>query len=117
HHLSVSQEGAPLLLIAPKQTTYQLERQFLEYASIPGYTRLFVLSFERLAHFLFRSAGKTSPRLLDEEGRVMVLRGLLARNRDKLRIFRASSKLNGFARQLSDALRELQRQQVTPENL
>src|SRR5206468_3237676 len=58
-----------------------------------------------------------SPRLLDEEGRVMVLRGLLARNRDKLRIFRASSKLTGFARQLSDALRELQRQQVTPENL
>ena len=117
HALSVSQEGAPLLLVAPKQTTYQLERQFLEYASIPGYTRLFILSFERLAHFIFESAGKPSPRLLDEEGRIMVLRSLLVRSRDQLRIFRASSKLTGFAQQLSLVLGELRRQQVSASDL
>ena len=115
--LSVSEQGAPLLLIAPKQTTYQLERQFLEYASIPGYTRLFILSFERLAHFIFQSLGQASPALLEEQGRVMVLRSLLSRHRDELRIFRASSKLTGFAQQLSQALRELQSQQLTPESL
>src|SRR5439155_953607 len=97
--------------------TYQLERRFLEYASIPGYTRLFVLSFERLAHFIFQSAGKASPPLLGEEGRVMVLRSLLSRHRDQLKIFRASSRLTGFAEQLSVMLRELHGQQVTPGNL
>ena len=117
HALSASQEGPPLLLLAPKQTTYQLERQFLAYPSIPGYTRLHILSFERLAHFIFEHLGQRSPEMLDEEGRLMVLRGLLAKKRDELKLFRASARLTGFARQLSLVLRELQRNQLTPESL
>src|SRR5262249_8470740 len=47
----------------------------------------------------------------------MVLRSLLARRRDELKLFRASARLTGFARQLSLSLRELQRNQLTPESL
>ena len=117
HALGACPEGAPLLLIAPKQTTYQLERQLLAGPSTPGYTRLHVLSFERLAHFIFDRLGLASPEMLDEEGRLMVLRGLLARKRHELKLFRASARLTGFAQQLSHVLRELQRRQLTPESL
>src|SRR5207245_5472508 len=34
--------GPPLLLIAPKQMTFQLERQLLADPSLPGYTRLHI---------------------------------------------------------------------------
>jgi len=115
--LAASQEGAPLLLVTPKQTTYQLERQFLADSSIPGYTRLHILSFERLAHFVFERLGAGSPEMLNEEGRLMVLRALLARKRDGLKLFRASARLTGFAQQLSLVLSELQRNQLTPESL
>ncbi|MGO8678586.1 MAG: PD-(D/E)XK nuclease family protein [Limisphaerales bacterium] len=117
HELAASPEGRPLLLIAPKQTTYQLERQLLAQPGIPGYTRLHILSFERLAHFIFDRLGLSSPGMLDEEGRLMVLRGLLARKRHELKLFRASARLTGFAQQLSQVLRELQRRQLTPESL
>jgi ATP-dependent helicase/nuclease subunit B len=117
HALGASPEGPPLLLIAPKQTTYQLERQLLAQPGIPGYTRLHILSFERLAHFIFNRLGLSSPEMLDEEGRLMVLRGLLARKRHELKLFRASARLTGFAQQLSQVLRELQRRQLTPESL
>ncbi|MGO9203963.1 MAG: PD-(D/E)XK nuclease family protein [Limisphaerales bacterium] len=117
HALEASPDGAPLLLIAPKQTTYQLERQLLAHPSIAGYTRLHILSFERLAHFIFSRLGLSSPEMLDEEGRLMVLRGLLARKRHELKLFRASARLTGFAQQLSQVLRELQRHQLTPESL
>lgn len=110
-------DGPPLLLIAPKQTTYQLERQLLAYPSLPGYTRLKILSFDKLASFVFEKLAMPPPRLLDEEGRLMVLRGLLAKKRDELRLFRASARLTGFAQHLSQALRELQRHQLTPEAL
>ncbi len=110
-------DGLPLLFIAPKQTTYQLERQLLAYPSVSGYTRLHILSFERLAFHLFNELKKPIPRMLDEEGRLMVLRGLLARKRDQLKLFRASARLTGFAQHLSEALRELQRHQLTPEVL
>src|SRR5437867_217789 len=65
-----SPEGLPLVLLAPKQATFQLERQLLDYSrwgerpreplaqasggsphqgQLPGYTRLQILSFELLA--------------------------------------------------------------------
>jgi ATP-dependent helicase/nuclease subunit B len=115
--LAASPEGPPLLLIAPKQATYQLERQLLANPAIPGYTRLHILSFERLAYFILERLGHPLPELLDEGGRLMVLRGLLARRREELKLFRASARLAGFARQLSLVLRELQRNQLTPEAL
>ena len=115
--LAAAPEGSPLLLIAPKQTTYQLERQLLADPSLPGYARLHILSFERLALFLFDLLQKAPPRMLDEEGRLMVLRALLAKKRDDLKLFRASARLTGFAQHLSLVLRELQRHQLTPESL
>ena len=115
--LADAPDGPPLLLLAPKQTTYQLERQLLADRALPGYTRLHILSCERLAFFIFDQLRKSPPQMLDEEGRVMVLRGLLARKRSQLKLFRASARLTGFAQHLSLALRELQRQQLTPESL
>jgi ATP-dependent helicase/nuclease subunit B len=115
--LAAAPEGPPLVLVAPKQTTYQLERKLLAQPSICGYTRLHILSFERLARFVFEQWGQRAPELLDEEGRTMVLRGLLTKKRDELKLFRASARLTGFAQQLSLVLRELQRNQLTPELL
>jgi ATP-dependent helicase/nuclease subunit B len=113
--LAGAPDGPPLLFLAPKQTTYQLERQLLADAALPGYARLHIFSFERLAFFICHELQKSPPRMLDEEGRLMVLRGLLARKRDELKLFRASARLTGFAQHLSLALRELQRQPLTPE--
>ena len=107
-------EGLPLLFLAPKQATFQIERQLLADDSLPGYTRLHILSFERLAEFLLTALGQPPPRLLNDEGRVMVLRALLARHHEQLQLFRASARLPGFALQLSGLLRELQRACITP---
>ncbi|MFA6544919.1 MAG: PD-(D/E)XK nuclease family protein [Limisphaerales bacterium] len=109
-------EAAPLLLLAPKQATFQLERQLLDDPELAGYARLQIVSFDRLAHWLLDTFGAV-PELLDDEGRVMVLRALLAREQDALKVFRATARLPGFARQLSQLLREFQRHQVTPERL
>ena len=115
--LAAAAEGPPLLLIAPKQGTYQLEQQLLADNFPAGYTRLRILSFEALAYFLLDQLPGQSARILEEEGRLMVLRSLLSKRRDSLKLFRASAKLTGFAQQLSVALREFQRHRVTPEML
>lgn len=112
-----SPEGSPLVLVTPKQTTYQLERRLLADGSVAGYTRLQILSFDRLAHFIFDQLRRPGPKILDEEGRLMVLRGLLSKKRNHLKLFRASARLTGFAQQLSLVLSELQRNQLTPEAL
>ena len=137
--LSKSPEGLPLVLLAPKQATFQLERQLLDYSrwgeplaeakggllgvspglvQLHGYTRLQILSFERLAGFVLAEFSQSPPKkMLDEEGRVMVLRALLAQKQKELKIFRATALLPGFAQQLSLLLRELQRHQHSPEKV
>lgn len=114
--LAAAPGGPPLVLLAPKQATFQLERQLLEQPGLAGYSRLQIVPFDRLAHWLLETFA-TVPELLDDEGRVMVLRALLAREQPALRVFRATARLPGFARQLSQLLREFQRHQLTPARL
>ncbi len=109
--------GPPLILLAPKQATFQLERQLLADEPLQGYTRLQILSFERLAKLALAWAGEPEPALLSEDGRIMVLHSLLARRRKELQIFHASAGLPGFARQLSLELRQLRQRQISPEML
>jgi ATP-dependent helicase/nuclease subunit B len=110
-------KGPPLILLAPKQATFQLERQLLADPALSGYTRLHILSFERLAGFILNRLHQPPPPLLSEDGRTMVLHALLVRRRKELQIFHASAGLAGFARQLSLELRELQRRQLSPAAL
>lgn len=115
--LVAAPEGRPLVLLAPKQATFQLERQLLSRPELAGYTRLRILSFERLAEHVLTRLGCPVPPLLDEEGRVMVLRALLMRHERNLGVYRSSARMPGFARQLSEMLREFQRHGHTPERL
>jgi ATP-dependent helicase/nuclease subunit B len=116
--LAALPEGPPLVLLAPKQATFQLERQLLADGAPPGYTRLNIFSFERLARFVLDAHGVPMPSgLLAEEGRVMVLRALLMRHESELKLFRQSACRPGFAQQLSQLLGELQQHQFTPAKL
>jgi ATP-dependent helicase/nuclease subunit B len=114
--LQAAPSGPPLLYLCPKQATFQVERQMLANPSLCGYTRLRILSFDRLAEFVLASFGR-NPALLNDEGRLMVLRALLSQKREHLKLFRATARLRGFAQQLNDLLRELQRAEITPDQL
>lgn len=115
--LRAAPDGPPLLFLAPKQATFQLERQLLADPALGGFTRLRILSFDRLAAWVLRELGAPAPELLAEEGRLMVLRALLTAHRERLTVFRATARLTGFAAELSGLLREFQRHQVAPERL
>ena len=51
-------EGPPLILLAPKQSTFQLERLILSSSDIAGYARLQIVSFDRLATFILSATGR-----------------------------------------------------------
>lgn len=115
--LRCSPEGLPLILLAPKQATFQLERQLLTQAGLPGFTRLRILSFQRLAEFVLDQLNRPAAELLAEDGRLMVLRALIEKHREALRAFRSSARLPGFARQLSDLIRDLQQHRLHPDRI
>jgi ATP-dependent helicase/nuclease subunit B len=107
----------PLVLLAPKQATFQLERQLLSDESLSGFTRLHVLSFDRLADFVSERLHLAPPRLLSSEGRLMVLRALLRQHDGELKLLGGSARRPGFAQELGAQLAELQQQQFGPTKL
>ena len=117
NHLRESPEGLPLLYLAPKQATYQVERQLLQHAGVGGYTRLQILSFERLARFIIEQTGGAIPRLVSEEARIMALRALLQQAQPHLTALGSSLRPASLARQLSLLIREFQRARIGPKPL
>jgi ATP-dependent helicase/nuclease subunit B len=115
--LRAAPDGPPLVLLAPKQATFQLECQLLADPEISGFTRLQILSFDRLAKFIFEKLTVAPPKLLSAEGRLMVLRALLLRHADELKLFSGSARRAGFAQELGTLLAELQQHQFTPAKL
>ncbi|HEV2691989.1 MAG TPA: PD-(D/E)XK nuclease family protein [Verrucomicrobiae bacterium] len=115
--LKAAPDGPPLVLLAPKQATFQIERQLLADADISGFTRQNIFSFDKLARFVFEQLNLAPPRQLTPEGRVMVLRALLMRHEKELQLFGRSARRPGFAAELSGLLSELQRHQFTPARL
>jgi ATP-dependent helicase/nuclease subunit B len=115
--LATAPDGPPLILLAPKQATFQIERQLLNGGEISGFTRLQILSFDRLAQFVFEKLNLPPPKLLSGEGRLMVLRALLHRHAGELKLFSGSAKRGGFAQELGGLLAELQQNQFGPAKL
>jgi len=105
----------PLLFLLPEQATYQAERAILSDPRIQGYSRLHILSFDRLQFFLLgRNTARPS---LSRIGRQMIVHKILRDNLDKLQIFGASALLPGFAREMASLITELHRYAKSVEDI
>ena len=115
--LAQDPEGPPLLFLAPKQATFQIESQILANGELGGYTRLEILSFARLADRVLGELSPGSFRILGDEGRIMVLRSLLNKHAGRLRAFRSAAGFPALAQELAALLQELGRQRIDAEKL
>ncbi len=108
--------GPPLLLLAPDQATYQLERDLLTVGKLQAYTRPEILSFQRLAYRILESSGGI-PAVLSAVGRRVVLARFVKTRSKELSLFGRNARHPGFFEQLDRLFRELLRYGVTPDAL
>ena len=79
-------DNHPLILLVPEQASFQAERAIFADKRITGYSRLHVLSFDRLQFLLF---GKNTARPeLSRIGRVMAIHKILRENSTKIKNLR-----------------------------
>ena len=114
---ALAQPGAeqPLIFLVPEQATYQAERAILSDRRIAGYSRLQVLSFERLGFLL--SGKKAAQKTLSRVGQEMIIRRILAQNQEKLKVFGASVESAGLAGKITQSIVELQQYAKSPEDV
>ena len=105
----------PLIFLVPEQATYQAERAILSDRRIAGYSRLNVLSFNRLQFMLL---GKnTATPTLSHSGQQMIIHRILRDNKDKLKAFAASANLVGLSSQMAQTVAELGQYGKTQEDI
>ena len=111
-HLRRNPEGRPLLFLAPKQATFQIESQLLRDELIQGFTRLQILSFPRLAEYVLSEFAPDQSQILSDDGRIMILRSLLSRHANELNAFKSIAHSPSFADEIGALLVELQRHKI-----
>jgi len=104
-----------LVLLVPEQATYQAERAILSDNRIKGYSRLHILSFQRLCFMIF---GKNlAARPLTRQGRDMIVHRLLCENAEKLKVFSSAAPASGTAVGIANVLAELQQHSKAPDDV
>jgi ATP-dependent helicase/nuclease subunit B len=108
-------DNGPLLLLVPEQATYQASEAILSDTRITGYSRLHVLSFDRLVYLVL---GKNIARpAISRLGRAMVIQRILRDCASKLSIFADSAGTPGIGQRLADTITQLQQYANTPDDI
>lgn len=104
-----------LVYLVPEQATYQAERAILSDDRIIGYSRLHILSFQRLCYMIF---GKNlAARPLTAQAREMIVHRLLCENAGKLSVFASSAERPGTAARIGTTICELQQYGKSPDDV
>jgi len=101
----------------PEQATFQMERALLEQTGGRAFARARVLSFRRLAHWVFSATGGPSLPPIGEIQRRLLLRLLLRRRLPDLEVFGRAADKPGFEEELARLLGEFLRQRVGADPL
>lgn len=110
-------DGPPLVLLVPEQATFQMEQALLSEDGLKGMMRAQVLSFQRLAWRVSMTAGGLAKPPLTDIGKQMVLRALVERRLEELRIFGGVADRPGFIEKLARTITEFRQYNLTPVHL
>ena len=107
--------GKRLIYIVPEQYSLQAEKELVSVTG--GIVSAAVLSFRRLAENIFSEKGGISGKLLDDTGKLIILRHILNKNKDKLKYFGVVCSRQGFISRLGDTLSVFSTQGIYPEDI
>jgi len=109
--------GPPLIYLVPEQSTFQEEYKLINLPGYSSHIRAQVLSFGRLSYRILQEVGGLTTLPIDERGKQMVLRLLLERYQDELKVFHRSALQPGFAEELVQMISECKKYSVSLEML
>lgn len=109
--------GDPIIMIAPRQSTFSIEQALSHDELIKGSMRTAIYSFDRLYWRLKSELGGTDLSLISKAGIEMLTYDVLLQQQTKLRRFQTSSQYYGFSQKLSQTISELKKYNVTVEQL
>lgn len=105
------------LLIVPEQFTMQTQKDLVSLHPRHSVTQIDILSFDRLAYRILGEQGAEGMTVLDDMGKLLVLRRAAALCADQLPLFRKNLDKAGFIDKVKSMLSELYQYRIGEEQL
>ncbi len=94
------------LVLVPEQFTMQTQKDLCVAHPRHGIMNIDVLSFVRLSHRVFEEVGKEVRRVLDDEGKSLILRKIAGQYEDELKVLRGNLKKQGYISEVKSVISE-----------
>ncbi len=115
--LAENPSGPPIILLVPEQATYQMEQAILNKSYLTGFSRLEILSFQRLSGKVLQEQGSYAFKNLTDTGKEMILRNILLKRQSELQVLGKIAKRVSFSEKLSSLISEARMYEITPEQI
>ena len=109
--------GDPIVLIAPTQSTFQLEQAFVNDSELHGSLRTEVLHFERLSHRVFQEVGGLTEQRLSKAALEMMIFHIVQQHESDLKLYGSQAQYYGLSEKLAEQIQDFKKYNVTPEHL
>ncbi|MDF2586478.1 MAG: addB, partial [Anaerocolumna sp.] len=114
---SLQYENTNYLVIVPEQFTLQTQKDIVRMHPNKGTMNIDILSFMRLAYRIFDEVGGNDKPVLEDTGKSMVLRKVVAKNRKELDLFNHEVQKLGFINELKSLLSEIYQYNISVKML
>ncbi|MCF0230283.1 MAG: ATP-dependent nuclease, partial [Parasporobacterium sp.] len=104
---SVAHPSLYYIAIVPEQSTLRMQREVVAAHPAHAVMNIDIVSFERLAHRVFQELGTDETAILNDTGKVLLLRKVLEECRDDLTVYRNKVHMPGFAEEVKSVVTEL----------
>lgn len=94
------------LVLVPEQFTMQTQKDLCALHPRQGIMNIDVLSFIRLSHRIFEEVGKETKRVLDDEGKNLILRKIAGKYEEDLTVLKGNLKKQGYISEVKSVISE-----------
>ena len=103
---SMAHPDTNYLVLVPEQFTMQTQKDLCMAHPRHGIMNIDVLSFVRLSHRIFEETGRETKRVLDDEGKNLILRKIAGRYEEELKVLRGNLKKQGYISEVKSVISE-----------
>ncbi len=105
------------IMLVPEQASLTVQQELVQRAPGHGLLNVDILTFNRLAYQVFEALGESGGNIIDETGKLMLLRLVVEQVAPELRVLKRNLKKEGFLEELKSVISELVQYNVSPEKL
>ncbi len=106
-----------IIIMVPEQATFCYQYELVNQHGISGVLTLEVLSFQRLARTMMQQTGGLASHMLDDLGKLLIMRRLLQEQLEQFPFLSQSVNRSGYLLKLGQTFQELKRYQITSQQL